>query len=867
MKELLETIKEKTFYSNEEVKDVSLKYFFENELVSSTWMSKYAAKNNKSEFVETSPTDMHKRMAKEFARIEKKFDIDLNGKSNTLSDYGQIREKLTEDKIFNLFDRFKQIIPQGSVMTVLGNNHLFGSLSNCIVLPEIYDSYGGILYTDQQLVQLYKRRCGVGLDISTLRPSGTFVKNAAGSTTGAVSFMERYSNTTREVAQNGRRGALMISIDVNHPDVEQFALIKQNAEKVTGANISIKLRDSFMKAVEADEDYILRFPVDAIPEEAIFTKKIRARKLWETIIHCAWNTAEPGLMFWDKQHNYSTSSMYPKFKNIGTNPCAEIAMGNDSCRLIANNMFSCVINPFTDKAKFDFNKWYEMCYEAQRLMDDLVELELEAINKIFAKIDKDPEPNYIKQVERETWKNLYESGKNGRRTGLGFTALGDTLAALGLKYDSEEGIKMAKKIMKEKVRGEWDSSIDMSVERGCFTDWNADIDEESEFILMLKKEFPDIYERNKKLGRRNISISTVAPTGTVSMMAQLADGYNNTTSGMEPMFNTEPNVCWYIRRKKINPSDKNTRVDFVDNMGDSWQEFKVFHSGFKMWAKINYPDTELNSLSTEDLKKLLEKSPYHGAGASEISWEKRIDMQAVIQKYTTHSVSSTINLPNNVEEGVIGNIYMESWKKGLKGVTVYRDGCRSGVLISDKKEDLKPRIIKCNAPKRPEVLDCDIHMPLVGGTQWIVLVGLLEGDPYEVFAFKKKNISLSPKFKHGKTKKVKSGRYDLEVEGTVFENLKDLFETDEQEALTRMTSFGLRHGGDIKFAYDQLQKSEGTVVSFSKAIARTLKKYIKDDDFKKFETLEGCENGGSGCNVVREDGCVKCLTCGLSKCT
>ena len=864
--EELTVVEKKELYSNEEVKNASSEYFLGDELVSSTWMSKYAAKNNKAEYVELAPTNMHKRMAKEFARAEKKFDVNLNGELKNLSEYGQTREKLTEEKIFNLFDRFKQIIPQGSVMTVLGNNHLFGSLSNCIVLPEIYDSYGGILYADQQLVQLYKRRCGVGLDVSTLRPSGTFVKNAAGSTTGAVSFMERYSNTTREVAQNGRRGALMISIDVNHPDVEQFALIKQDPEKVTGANISIKLRDSFMKAVEADEDYILRFPVDATPEEATFTKTIKARKLWETIIHCAWSSAEPGLMFWDKQHTYSTSSMYPKYRNIGTNPCAEIAMGNDSCRLIANNIFSCVINPFTDKAKFDFNKWYELCYEAQRLMDDLVELELEAIKKIFAKIEKDPEPDYIKQVEIQTWKTLYESGKNGRRTGLGFTALGDTLAALGLKYDSDEGIKMAKKIMKEKVKGEWDSSIDMAIERGHFKDWNPEIDEESEFILMLKKDFPEIYERNKKFGRRNISISTVAPTGTVSMMAQLADGYNNTTSGMEPMFNTEPNVCWYIRRKKINPSDKNTRVDFIDNMGDCWQEFKVFHSGFKLWAKINHPELNLELMPTEDLKSLLATSPYNGAGASEISWDKRIEMQAVIQKYTTHSVSSTINLPNDVKEKVIENIYMESWKKGLKGVTVYRDGCRSGVLISDKKEDTD-RIVKNNAPKRPEVLDCDIHTTSVAGDQWIVLVGIFKGDPYEVFAFKKKSISIPSRYKHGKTRKVKSGRYDLELEGIVFENLKDHFESNEHEALTRMISISLRHGTDIKFIYDQLEKSEGTVVSFSKAIARTLKKYLNDTDFKKVESLEGCEFNGVGCNVVREEGCVKCLTCSKSKCS
>ena len=479
-----------------EVLERCLTYFNGDELAATTWMNKYAMKSKSGDFIESSPEEMHRRMAKEFARIEKKYDAVEKDKEE-LSEYGKERTSLSEESIFELFKDFKYTIPQGSVMSSLGNNNVIASLSNCVVVPPVYDSYGGIFHTDEQLAQLFKRRCGVGVDLSNLRPNGASVSNSAGTTTGAVSFMDRFSNTTREVAQNGRRGALMLTMDIAHPDIEDFVTIKQDLTKITGANISIRLSDEFMQAVINDGDYNLRWPVDS--EKPKYTKTIKAKELWETIIKCAHNTAEPGLIFWDRQHYYSTSSVYPGFKNSSTNPCSEIAMqGGDSCRLIAVNLYSFVDNPFTDKATFDFKKFYKVVYETQRLMDDLVDLELEAVDKIFNKIMHDDEPIDIKQVEIDTWKLLYKTGKTGRRTGLGFTALADAVAALGLKFDTDEAISVVDDIMKTKFRGEFDSSIDMAITRGKFKVFNPEIEQYSEFVQMIEKEFPDIYKRMMK---------------------------------------------------------------------------------------------------------------------------------------------------------------------------------------------------------------------------------------------------------------------------------------------------------------------------------------------------------------------------------
>ncbi|MDA9808500.1 ribonucleoside-diphosphate reductase, adenosylcobalamin-dependent, partial [Flavobacteriales bacterium] len=571
-KEVLTKAKKQKTYTYEEVLESAVAYFNGDELAGTTWMNKYAMKDYEGEFVEKNPDDMHKRMAKEFGRIEADYKLkyNLNGSAKFLSKYGQEREDLTEAKVYNLFKEFGYIIPQGSVMSSLGNHYKLASLSNCIVVPELHDSYGGVFYTDQQLAQLFKRRCGVGVDISNLRPAGSSVSNAAGSTSGAVSFMNRFSHTTREVAQNGRRGALMLSMDIAHPDVEDFITIKQDLQKVTGANISIRLSDEFMHAVEANAEYTHKWPIES--DNPKFTKTVNAKELWDTIIQCAHNTAEPGLIFWDRQHWYSTSSVYPGYKNTSTNPCSEIAMqGGDSCRLIALNLYNFVDNPFTKDASFRMEDFYKATYEGQRLMDDLVDLETEAIGRILNKVDTDDEPENIKMVEKETWELLLKTGKEGRRTGLGFTALADMVAALGMAIDSDEAIAMVESMMKEKCRAEFDSSIDMSLSRGSFVGFDSKIEKTSEFVQMLEKELPDVYERMMKFGRRNISISTVAPTGTLSMLAQ-------TSSGIEPVFMTH-----YKRRRKLNEQDRDAKVDFIDDSGDKWQEFNVYHHNLKTW--------------------------------------------------------------------------------------------------------------------------------------------------------------------------------------------------------------------------------------------------------------------------------------------
>ncbi len=839
-------------YSYNEVFEKCLHYFHGDELAASTWMNKYAMKDNNKNFLELTPEDMHWRMAKQFARKEKEYAAKtyLNGSFKYLSKYGQERGLLDEQKIFSYFKDFKYVIPQGSVMSSLGNPYIIASLSNCIVLPEIYDSYGGIAYTDQQLAQLFKRRCGVGIDISTLRPAGMSVSNAAGTTTGAVSFMERFSNTTREVAQNGRRGALMITIDIAHPDVEQFITVKQDLSKITGANISIRLSDEFMNAVSSDKNFTLRWPIDAAKPK--FSKVVKARDLWNTIIKCAHNTAEPGLIFWDRQHYYSTSSVYPEFKNVSTNPCSEIAMqGGDSCRLIALNLFNFIDNPFTSKAVFNYKKFYEIAYEAQRMMDDLVDLELEAIDRILAKIQSDPEPDYIKQVEINTWKLLYDTGKKGRRTGLGFTALGDMLAGLGLKFDSAGALKETEKIMKTKCEAEFDSSIDMALERGKFHGFDTKIENTSEFVQMLKKELPKTHSRMMKLGRRNISLSTVAPTGTLSMLAQ-------SSSGLEPVF-----MLSYKRRRKINPHDKNARVDFVDPMGDSWQEFTVYHHKLKLWMETT-GETDIS------------KSPYHGSTAPEIDWEKRIQLQAVVQKYTTHSISSTINLPNSVSVDQVGQIYLDAWKNGLKGITVYRDGSRTGVLVAaDKKTEQPGDIKETHPPKRPKILEAEIVRFMNHDEKWIAVVGILKGKPYEVFTGRAEDSLNIPKWveKGWVIKNVAEDgkkRYDFQFkdkEGykVTIEGLSRSFDK-EYWNYAKLISGVLRHGMPLPHVVSligDLNLYKDSINTWKTGVERALKKYIPDGTQAVDRKCNEC---GSPDGLIYEEGCIKCKNCGNSKC-
>lgn len=879
----------------------SLKYFNNDDLAASVFMQKYAAPG------ETTPDDMHKRMAGEFARIEQNYiDYEKTTKPQlfnvTLSDYGESREDLTEEKIYNLFKRFSYIVPQGSVMSILGSNKV-GSLSNCFVVGQPHDSYGGIMYKDQQLVQLMKRRGGVGTDISTLRPANTPVTNAAGTSTGAVLFMERFSNSTREVAQDGRRGALMISIDVRHPDVKSFATIKQDLSKVTGANISIQLRNDFMQAVQSDSDYILRWPcnidlpqfsrfegkdytVDMVRTDFLnpyneliehkhpdtgkvfYTKRIKARDLWETIIKCAHATAEPGLMFLDKHWDYSPDTVYPQYKGVTTNPCGEIFMQEgDACRLLALNFFSFVKNPFTSEAEFDYQKLYEMAYEQQRLADDLIDLELERIDAIIKKVESDPEPAEVKQVELDLWHKIKNVAMSSRRTGSGFTALGDAIAALGLKYDSDEALKVIDKIMESKFLGELDCTIDMAKLRGTFSGFSPDLefmiagDEQNgwaiiggcnPFYEMIFQKYPKHASQMCNFGHRNVSWSTVAPTGSVSILTQ-------TTSGLEPLFS------WgYMRRKKVNPGDKTSRIDFTDQNGDSWMEYPVLHPKFKMWLDVHVSlggFYNIESLTRDELEEHFKNSPWYGSTANDIDWNKRVEIQSIIQKYTTHSISTTLNLPNDVSLEEVSDIYMKSWEMNLKGQTIYRDGSRSGVLVNLDSDKPVTTFEQHDAPKRPVDLNCNIHHVKSKGQDYTVVVGLLDNKPYEVFIVPMK---IAADHESGMLSKKKSGVYNLVYS---FDEeimiLRDLTEnmTDEQEAITRLISTSLRHGADIKFVVEQLQKTEGDLNSFVRVIARILKKYIPEGEKS---TLKCHDCGGS--NVVFQEGCAVCMDCGSSKC-
>ncbi len=854
-KEVLTKAKKQKTYTYEEVLESAVAYFNGDELAGTTWMNKYAMKDYDGEFVEKNPDDMHKRMAKEFGRIEADYKLkyNLNGSAKFLSKYGQEREDLTEAKVYNLFKEFGYIIPQGSVMSSLGNHYKLASLSNCIVVPELHDSYGGVFYTDQQLAQLFKRRCGVGVDISNLRPAGESVSNAAGSTSGAVSFMNRFSHTTREVAQNGRRGALMLSMDIAHPDVEDFITIKQDLQKVTGANISIRLSDEFMHAVEANAEYTHKWPIDS--DNPKLTKTVNAKELWDTIIKCAHNTAEPGLIFWDRQHWYSTSSVYPGYKNTSTNPCSEIAMqGGDSCRLIALNLYNFVDNPFTKDASFRMEDFYKATYEGQRLMDDLVDLETEAIERILNKVDADDEPENIKMVEKETWELLLKTGKEGRRTGLGFTALANMIAALGMAIDSDEAIAMVESIMKEKCRAEFDSSIDMSLSRGSFVGFDSKIEKTSEFVQMLKKELPDVYERMMKFGRRNISISTVAPTGTLSMLAQ-------TSSGIEPVFMTH-----YKRRRKLNEQDRDAKVDFIDDSGDKWQEFNVYHHNLKTWMEVTG-------------KTDISKSPYAGSTAPEINWNKRVEMQAAVQKYVTHSISSTINLPNDVSLDEVSNIYLESWKQGTKGITVYRDGSRSGVLVSNddkQKEEVleNTEFRETKAPSRPKRLDAKVVRFQNNKEKWIAVVGLLNGRPYEIFTGKTEDVFNMPAaIEYGWVIKNKredgSTQYDFQYEDkegykVTMGGLSRSFDKEFWN-YAKLISGVLRHGMPLHYVVDLIGKMnlyDENINTWKSGVVRALKTFIADGTKVSDQICSDCSDG---C-IVYEEGCLKCLNCGYSKC-
>jgi len=846
---MIENTLKPNLYTYQEVLKTSLDYFSGDELAATTWINKYCLKDNKGNYIEKTPDEMHKRMAKEFGRIESGY-IQKEEINNNLSVYGKKRKALTEDNIYQLFKDFNYVIPQGSVMYGLGNDQVIASLSNCIVVPSVVDSYGGVCYTDQQLAQLFKRRCGVGVDLSELRPKDATVSNAAGTTTGAVSFMNRFSNTTREVAQNGRRGALMLTMDIAHPDIEDFITIKQDLTKVTGANISIRLSDAFMNAVVNNTKFTLQWPIDS--KEPTYTKEIDAKELWQKIIECAHNTAEPGLVFWDRQHHYSTSSVYPEFKNASTNPCSEIAMqGGDSCRLIAVNLYSFVKDPFTKKATFNFKKFHEVVYESQRLMDNLVDLELEAVDNILSKIDADPESKQIKRTEKETWKLLQETGKKGRRTGLGFTALADAIAALGIKFDTDEALTVVDEIMKAKFTAEFDSSIDMAITRGPFEVFNRNIEDTSEFVQMIQQEFPDMYDKMMNNGRRNISISTVAPTGSLSMLAQVS-------SGIEPVF-----LLSYVRRRKVNVGDENAKVDFVDDLGDAFEEFIVYHKKLETW---------MNTTG----ETALDKSPYTGATATEIDWKKRVEMQALVQKYTTHSISSTINLASDVSVDLVGDIYIESWKKGLKGITVYRDGSRSGILVAAKEKKEEERYhTETFAVKRPQKIEADIIRFHNESEKWLAVIGLIEGRPYEIFTGKMKDAFNLPQWvEKGWVLKNRNedgiSRYDfqyIDSDGykTTIEGLSRSFDKEFWN-YAKLISGVLRHGMPMLYVVDLIQNLnlyDEHINTWKNGVARALKRFIADGAEVADKKCPECSDPEG---LIYEEGCLKCKSCGHSKC-
>lgn len=852
-----------------------LEYFKGDELAASTWRNKYAADR------EQTPDDTHRRLAKEFSRIESEYDWESSKGVNglKLSNYGYQRPNLDEEAIYQLFKDFKYIIPGGSVMSGCGTGALV-SLSNCFVIGSPKDSYSEIMKTRSQQAQLMKRRGGVGYDLSQLRPRGARVNNAAKSSTGAASFMDVCSDITNEVAQNGRRGALMLSMSINHPDIEEFITKKQDLTKVTGANISVKVTDEFMQAVMEDKDYILRFPVDNdmtlynyyIGHEATleygklyqnsifgFIKKVKARELWNTLMHCAWNTAEPGIMFESQMHSYSPDGVYEDFRMVGTNPCGEIPMGPfDSCRLIHINLASYIVNPFTDKAHIDEELLYMHSYEAMRLADDLVDLEIEAVDRIINTVKNDTD-----DTEFKLWNRIKEIATQGRRAGLGFTGLADAIAMLGLKYDSDGGINQVKQLMKVMFKGQLDSTIDMAIERGAFPAWDKHkelffegdevckltgempvYDGHNEWYNFIYDNYPDQIVKMIRNGRRNISWSTVAPTGTVSIMA-------GTSSGIEPIF-----LPFYQRKRKC--MSESDRVDYVDKVGEKYTLFTVVHPNLKRWAieTMNYSESEVNEWSLGVWKEVWKESPYYGSTAPEIDWRQRVKLQGVVQKYITHSISSTVNLAKETTEEEIADIYIEAWKQGLKGITIYRDGCREGVLT---QVEVPKTIEGRGAPKRPKVLEADYYQIKVKKEQFIVLIGLLEGKPYEVFAFRPLNPVNIPAHK-GTITKVSKMHYSFDSEHINISNLELANTNIEENAATLYSSMLLRHGVNINYIIKTARKVNDNISSFSSAMCRILAKYIPNGEVKG-ETCPDC--GGS---LTRTGGCISCTNCGYSRC-
>lgn len=814
----MENKKNAKTHSYQQVLENATKYFEGDELAGKVFVDKYALKNKEGEYFELTPEDMHHRLSSEFARIEK----------------NKFKNPLSQKEIFDLFNRFKYIIPQGSPMFGVGNDFQIISLSNCYVLEVPKDSYSSILKVDEQLVNISKRRGGVGINLSNLRPEGASTNNAAVSSTGIPTWMERYSNSIREVGQNARRGALMLTLAINHYDIEKFITIKSDRTKVTGANISVMLSQDFLDRVDKDQDFVLQWPINTKTPK--LKKTVKARYLWDLLIKQARENAEPGILMWD---NILTgpADCYENYKSVCTNPCSEIPLSSyDSCRLMCLNLFSYVKNPFTSTASFDFQLFQKHTKIAQRLMDDLVDLESEKIVKILNKIKGDPESDEIKKDEFSLWTKIKKFNDEGRRTGLGITALGDTLAALGIKYGSCESITQTAAIYQALKLAAYESSVDMAEELGSFTEYDTNKEKDNDFILRIKAENKALYERMQKFGRRNIAILTTAPTGTVSILTQ-------TTSGIEPLFQ-----IGYTRRKKVNHADKNTKVDFIDQNGDKWQEFTVYHPKIQEWMEVTG-------------KTDVTKSPWYDCTANDIDWINRVKMQAVAQRHVCHAISSTINLPNNVTEETVSEIYKTAFKAGCKGMTIYRDGCRTGVLVV--KETTKNNIVKTSAPKRPKELTGELHHFVLEGHKYYVAVGMIGDEPFEIFTGKnelKKDLYIPKQIHSGLIKKVSKGNYVFLTKDGDEYHLTNGHNNDTADALSRLISISLRHGSDITFIVEQLLKTHGNMMTFSKILARTLKKYIKEGT-KSTENCSECDT-----KLVFSNGCSICPNCGYSKC-
>jgi ribonucleoside-diphosphate reductase alpha chain len=817
-------------YSYDEAFAKSLEYFNGDELAANVFVAKYALTDKDGKLYESSPDDMHRRLAREFARVESSYE-----------------NPLSEDEIYELFKNFKYVIPQGSPMSGIGNPHQIQSISNCFVIDSPCDSYGGILKTDQELVQIAKRRGGVGFDISSIRPKGEATGNCARTTDGIEVFMDRFSNSCREVAQGGRRGALMLTISVHHPQIRDFTKIKRDLTRVTGANISIRLTDEFLKAVENKDKFELRYPVDA--KEPIISKFVDACDLWDEIIECAHASAEPGLLFWDTAQRLTPSDIYADegFGSTSTNPCGEIILSPyDSCRLMVINLLSFVKSPFTEDAYFDYDEFSQIVQKSQRLMDDMIDLEIEQIEKILKKIDNDPEPPEVKQIEKDMWLNIETQARLGRRTGLGVTAVGDALAGLNMTYGSDESIDEVEKIYKHLTVNAYKSSSVLAMERGAFEVHDYNKEEGHEFLEQIWEADPEIRALTQRYGRRNIALTTTAPAGSVSVLTQ-------TTSGIEPAY-----LLKYTRRKKINSdAEPEARVDFVDDVGDAWQEYDIYHHGYQTWMDVTGKSSDKNS-------------PYWNATSNDINWVKKVKVQAAAQKWVCHAISNTTNLPSDADVETVKKVYMEGWKSGCKGVTVYRAGSRSGVLVSKETETL---LKTHEAPERPDALQCSIHHATIKGEAWTILVGLMDRRPYEVMGGLQKYIEIPKKYRKGTIikhpYKTKNSRYDLRVgkngDEFIIKDIVSVFDNPNHAGFTRTISLALRHGAPINYVVEQLQKdTEMDMFSFSKVIARVLKNYIKDG------TVPGknvCENCGADNALRYQEGCVTCTACGHSKCS